>query len=723
MDGKDGASMKANQSFLKCSTMWGLCAVMVLLMAMFLPPVHPQLRAADDKQTMKVDVQEVVIDLVARDKKGKALGDLKASDVEVSEDGARQTIKSFRLVDQNSPAALTSSDPLQKVKLVTMVFQNQQASPDGQSVARKFFNEFLNTNLGDNVVIGLFTLDKRFCIAQQYTNKKESLQAALDRAISQDYEALQKNSDSTRNGLLAVAGGLPPANPDQYLGGTGNPQLDKRLAQLTTKIMKEADAQPNDQGGWRTVVFSLQSVVKELGVAPGRKPLFYYAWGLWVDQKDIDHVNRLISMANRSRISIYPVYLAALSSWSQTQGTRDALQGAAEASKNQAEHSSGAVSGWQMRAGESAEGSIRTNALEALTNLGKATSGMLIGESNDFKTPAQQASEDINSYYEITYTPENSQYDGKFRKISVKVPKAKIVMARTGYFAVPPTAEGGPALLAYEVPLLGVLNQPAPAHTFDYRIRLPHFDFKNGLSRHMLLMEVPMENFTFAEDPKTKKFQSQFALMVLFKDGEGKIVEKVSQFYPFEITADRLEAFKKSNVLLSREVQLTPGTYSVEAVAFDKPTEKSSVMKSSLTVTAPAAGLQMSSLNLIKKVEPVNPNDTDTTNPFRWGNKKISIYADDPVTLKIGTPLQMYFVAYPAQDYLEKPKMTLQILQDGVSLGELPAELPAADPQGRIQYTGTLPTNAFAPGKYELKVLLTQGVNTVEGKSGLNLIQ
>src|SRR5262249_44146603 len=45
-------------------------------------------------------VNEVVLDVVVRDKKGHAIKDLKSSDFEVYEDGLRQDISSFRLVSR-----------------------------------------------------------------------------------------------------------------------------------------------------------------------------------------------------------------------------------------------------------------------------------------------------------------------------------------------------------------------------------------------------------------------------------------------------------------------------------------------------------------------------------------------------------------------------------------------------------------------------------------------
>ncbi|HYK89210.1 MAG TPA: VWA domain-containing protein [Acidobacteriota bacterium] len=704
---------------LNANSLGAVVSLIFTAMMLSLPFAEP-LRTVDEKQPAKASAQTVVIDVVARDKKGNPVTDLKESDVEIQEDGAKQKIAGFRFVGPDAQSGISSGDPLQKIKLVTMVFQNQFKYPESQDVARKVFQEFLDKYPGGNMVVGMFTIDNRFYIVQQYTNKKEYLREALDKAIAQDYEPLQRGSDAIQKGLAAIAGGASPAESVHALGGTGNQQLDARLAQISGKMLSGAAALATDQGGWRTVLYSLQSVAKEQQVIPGRKTMLYYAGGLWIPRENLDQVARLEGIANNAHVSIYPVYLGGLSASSQAKDSVEALHNAIKASES--ETRGGAVGTWGVRAGESGESSISANPLEALSNLGKATSGILMGDSNDFKTPMQAIFNDIDNYYEVSYMPQNAQYDGKYRRVSVKISKAKTVLARNGYFATPPSAGEAPAPPAYEAPLLALLEQPSPPHTFDYRLRVPHFDSKNGFTRHVLLMEVPMGDFTFTEDPKAKVCRSQFALMAVFKDTDGKIAEKISQFYPLEVPPDRVEAYKKSNILLSREIQLPQGKYTIESVAYDKPSEKSSAMKSSLEVPAAADGLQISSLSIIKKTDPINPNDTDTGNPFRLGNRKIMPFAEDPVRLKVGSPLQMYMVVYPDPRITDKPQMRLQIFLEGNSLAELPADLPAVDPQGRIQYTGTLPTNSFAPGQYELKVVITHGSNHAETKTGLIMV-
>src|SRR5262245_28075644 len=97
-------------------------------------------RTSDQGATVRIGSEEVLLDIVARDKKGRAITDLKADEIEVYEDGVKQQINSFRKVEKtdliegagasNDPAGAAAGntagnavDPLRQINLVTMVFE------------------------------------------------------------------------------------------------------------------------------------------------------------------------------------------------------------------------------------------------------------------------------------------------------------------------------------------------------------------------------------------------------------------------------------------------------------------------------------------------------------------------------------------------------------------------------------------------------------------------
>src|ERR1700682_4976001 len=78
-----------------------LCAILALLLA---SPLAAQEPPRDlQGRVFRVESGVVVLDVVVRDKKGRTVRDLRPEEVEVQEDGAKQEVTSFRLLDAAAP--------------------------------------------------------------------------------------------------------------------------------------------------------------------------------------------------------------------------------------------------------------------------------------------------------------------------------------------------------------------------------------------------------------------------------------------------------------------------------------------------------------------------------------------------------------------------------------------------------------------------------------------
>src|SRR5260370_42393842 len=92
--------------------------------------------AQSSQTTIRGTSQEVLLDVVVRDKRGRLVKDVSAKDFEITDDGEPQKILSFRLVtasdvmsqgaasDSTSTGgkAAASLDPLLQVRIATLVF-------------------------------------------------------------------------------------------------------------------------------------------------------------------------------------------------------------------------------------------------------------------------------------------------------------------------------------------------------------------------------------------------------------------------------------------------------------------------------------------------------------------------------------------------------------------------------------------------------------------------
>ncbi|MEJ7711825.1 MAG: VWA domain-containing protein [Pyrinomonadaceae bacterium] len=357
----------------------------------------------------------------------------------------------------------------------------------------------------------------------------------------------------------------------------------------------------------------------------GRKTLIYFSEGLQVPASLVELKRATVSAANRANVSIYAVDARGLTTTNVNAAAGEMLGQSARASRSQILARPGeAVTREQALATDRAEDSLRGNVQGALDDLASSTGGFLIANSNNLRTGMQNVVADIGSYYQLSYAPVGHKFDGKFHTITVKVSRPNVkLQTRDGYFDLPPVGGASSSILPYEMPLMATLNVAQLPRAFGYRAVALHFggNAEGGVQQHTILMEVPMSSFTFTPDTAKKVYRAQFSLMALIKNSEGRVVQKLSRDFPLEGVLDRLEAVRNGNVLLTKSYQLAPGRYTLETVAFDRETSRSSARRSVFVVPAATPGVKVSSISIVKRVDKVDKADAqknqDPDDPFR----------------------------------------------------------------------------------------------------------
>src|SRR5262245_48336765 len=306
-----------------------LIAVGVIFAANAQEPAKPsgqaqKPRTSDQGATVRIGSEEVLLDVVARDKKGRPVTDLKADEIEVYEDGGKQQINSFRKVEKTDliegagasndatgnaagntagNAAGNAVDPLRQINLVTMVFE--RLNNEGRLLARDAAREFLKSELRRNVMVAVFALNQRLQVLQQFTNDGAKLSAAVDRAtgaassqFAEQSEAIQRELEN----LLRAQANLEAASG----AGVGQAVVEARLAEVTTNMLRQTDdAQRERQAA--SSVFSLLSIIKGQQRLAGRKTVLYFSEGLQLTPNLAPVFRNAVSAANRANVSFYAI--------------------------------------------------------------------------------------------------------------------------------------------------------------------------------------------------------------------------------------------------------------------------------------------------------------------------------------------------------------------------------------------------------------------------------
>jgi VWFA-related protein len=687
----------------------------LLLAAMLAPRPAPAQQAA---QTVKSNVEEVVLDLIVRDKKGKPVTDLKPEDISVLDNGAKQTITSFRLVSGSE--ALTSSgvksalDPLRQIRVVTLAF-SALAEVDQRKMARTAAIDLIKGDQGTNVYFAVVAINTRLYVLQQFTRDKAALTKAIERATggltstgyASESDAIQAE---LRRNLGGQNGADQPGNllsaasqTSSQVVNNGSDALQATLAQVMLSMLR-LDAAVEALGS-RLTISALRALVDGQRTIPGRKSVIYFTTGMRLPPELDVPFHSLMSAANRDNVTFYSVDTRGVMTASQTAGAREQLAGAARSSASTMTKTSGAVTVDEVMASDTAETSGRANIQEPVRDLAESTGGFLIGDSNDLRVPLRHVNEEISSYYEVFFNPAIQNYDGSFRKLAVTANRKDLVIhSRNGYFALPPEARAG-GMEAFEVPLLKVLSDAKVSE--DVKFRAGALLLQPGAegTSVAILAEVPLHELQPKAGLAKATLDVHCSLVALVKDAKGEVVQKLARDRAFQVTPDQL---KLGNFLDKMTVTLAPGKYSLESAVMDRESGKIGTVRSELTVPAKAPGVAISSLTPMRSYTP-NAKGLDANDPFQFQGGSIIPTMDLTVKKGPNAVLRLFFTVYQDASISAAPAVEIEFLQAGKSLTKVPMQLPAADAQGRIPYLMTIPAESIPSGSYEVRATARQG--------------
>jgi hypothetical protein len=198
------------------------------------------------------------------------------------------------------------------------------------------------------------------------------------------------------------------------------------------------------------------------------------------------------------------------------------------------------------------------------------------------------------------------------------------------------------------------------------------------------------------------------------------VVERFSEDYPFVGPLEKADGLLRGSIVFKRRFTLPPGAYTLEVAGEDRERGKLGTARTAFEVPGPGAGPQMSSVALIRRLEPAPAASARGEDPFDLGGVRIVPNLDLPISAAANQKLSVYFLVYPRGP--QRPRMTLEFRRDGKGVGRAEAELPPPEADGRIRYVGTFPIEKFTPGPYEVCVTLSGAGGSCQERAAFTLV-
>ncbi len=665
--------------------------------------------------------EEVLMDVVVRDKKGRAVKDLKPDDFRVFDNGQAKTIKSFRLIEGNdavaSGGARTPLEPPQRVRSVMMIFQCHH--DDARRLARDGALDLLKQELASNVDMAVMTIDQKLEVLQPYTNDPAALREAIARATSSRVFDFSANTARVRRELQQAIGSSPQSAPSQAT--ESDAQAKAVMNQMLLEALNTEHSNAVVVAG-RDEIFSLLDAVKEQYRLPGRKTIVYFSEGFTIPIGLEAAFDDLIGTANRSNVSLYVVDAWGLLGANPNQSGRNELRAAAQSSQSQ----HGNMGDRPVTMGEAnlidtAIRSTRANYQMTLARLADSTGGFLITNTNDLRAPIRRLAEDVQSYYEISYAPEIKKYDGSFHKVVLKVASGDLrVQSRSGYNAFPTSLNSsGAAPVPYEIPLLAALNSPELSKAFEYGAAGLYFRGLRNQSECEVVMDVPLSNVTFKKAEAGDQYKGSLSYLVVVKDVQRQVVKKLENEVPINATSERLETLKANHFIYTETFDLPPGRYSLETAVRDGEGDRISAGKGNV-IMAPSSGLAISGVSVVRSTKERGASTADD-DPFLLGTKVISPTLNPVISKANNSTLPFYLVIYTDKNVAAAPQLIMEFSRNGKVLGKGLPPLGSPDKDGKIQYVAMTPLDRFEPGDFTVRFIVKQGSETAEASASFAL--
>ena len=657
-----------------------------------------------------VSAERVKVDVVVRDRKGAILRGLGAADLEVYEDGVRQSVDSFDFVERSRmepEGTLASAAAATAPAFVAVAFDG--LGPAARRFAQQAALGYLERALPPRSWVGVFSIDRGLRTLQPFTDDRDALRQSLDRAAgsaSASFAGLRER-DAIRNAYAGLATGFGQAHvAAAELSGvpecrSGEDEINRRMEILESRLMESFQSLERDQQGFATT-HALLALIGALEPLPGRKVILLFSEGL-VIPADVEAAFRsVVAAANRAAVSIYGADAGGLrvaSAGDETRRTIDSIQtrlrlhddGGGNPLSRGGSGRDPDTSGLVLL--ERNEDTLRFDPGSGLGRLAEQTGGFLIRNTNDLSSGLAEMSEDLSAYYLLSYTPRNTHYDGRFRAITVRLkrPHGRL-QARKGYLAVR-TALPVPAL-DYEAAALARLeSRPLPT-AVPLRIRGLQFPEAPPLSVVPILVEVPGRGLR------------DLTIVVLVRDASRRIIAKMSQRYAPSGSGTSPDA---RTVRFYREAHLSAGSYELEAVAYDARSGAAGATTSTLEIPPSVPDhLRASSLVVVGSAEKLGTEAGSATPPLRYGEVLLHPNLGQAVRREASPTMTFFVTAWPAS---ERPAIEarLDVVRDGQTVSATRSTSLRPDAEGRIQLASSLPLEGFAPGAYELRLTLSDG--------------
>ncbi len=649
---------------------------------------------------------EVMIDMVVRDRKNRPVTNLSLADIRVSDGGNPVQLADLHLI----------TPELGSTASIALLFDRMSA--DSTKLARDIASKVV-AMAPERSEIAVLGVDRGLRLLGSFSQDRLETGNAVNAALGE--MPPQELANAEKDLLSVVRTGELVSGAHVSVEARARAQLLLRALEESQKIVQDEHA-PAALAG----LLALSRVQQSLA---GRKVIVYFSQGLRSNSDTERTVREVVQTAERAGVSIYTVDTNAVDAKSfdmltmmyQPSGRPTPQSTVVNPKSPTGMYASPDVArmGFMGSLTEDARSasSVDEDRDEAkgslLAFLAKGTGGFSISGGDKSKEALHRLIADIGTYYEASYTPALKDYDGQFHSIDIEPLRGGVtVRSRAGYFALAPDAEGATFIRPFEMPMLNILRGKMLPTDVPFQQTVMFMGGDAGMTTNELAIEVPLSHVELHEDAHTRLYEGRVSILAQVRDKSGVVVERFSEEDTRKGALEALDAARADSVTMQRHFAAAPGDYVLETVILDRVGGKAGAVRTEFTIPARADGPWLSDVAMVRRVQPWK-GTPDPLEPLRYGKARIAPNLSHQV--RVGTQQVSFLFRMHGNPKLEggAGRLDVVVKRDGEGVSRSSIDVPgnAGSEPGTADHVNlaTIDSGSLKPGIYQVAFAYSQG--------------
>ncbi len=676
----------------------GVLAVVLALSHRGVPAPQAGPAQTRSETTLRVDVGLVTVEVIALDKKGKPVPNLKKEDFHLFENGKEQEILTFEAVTENArqsdaaaPRGLDDSAP-RRGKIVLILFDDSHLSVGQFKQTRDSAEKYVKAHMRPQDLFAVGSYNVSLKIAQNFTRDDSTVVAAI-RMLAASAESPEAVTSSRTSAA---------ARDSQRIGRAAPEAPNNTIALYQSVTYKAAP-----------LLRMLDSLNSALGQVKGRKAVLLYSEEFAASATIHNEYQKVVKSARNADVAFYTIDARGL----------DSLDGAGSGQTPGPQTRTSAGNTRARSGGGIDYAQFERQPMDALLRpLAKETGGVAIYNTSDFNPRLDEIDQELSNYYVLGFQSNNPRRDGKFRALEVKSDvKAAVLKHRDGYVDLRPLD-----ILAgskEERSLLNVMAAPTPASQLPVMLRAAYFYDSPTLAR--IPVSAKIRAATIALNKKGSQLSGELSIMGVAYAEDGSISARFSETQNIVFDKEAEDAFRKRNLVYRNYFKLRPGKYQLKLAVADEEGKVGSGEQTLIIPPMPQNQLAVSSLIIAEQVsrlpdllQNLQARLLEESDPLTFGGLQIAPSIEHQVS--VNTPVQVFFKVYNLAASPEQRKLVARVRLMGekgeaLTLPPFPLDQNMFPTGATEAIVGmTLPFEKVVPQKYTLVI---ETVETASNRS------